>query len=60
MPKVARARSRAALVVAGAGALFWGYFWFGLTDLLVVLEQDSVFRKNYILESGWDCCSWSW
>lgn len=53
MPKVARARSRAARVVAGAGALFWGYFWFGLTDLLVVLDQDSVFRKNYILESGW-------
>ena len=40
-------------MVAGAGALFWGFFWFGLIDLLVVIEQDEIFHRDYILESGW-------
>jgi hypothetical protein len=33
--------------------LFWGFVWFGLIDLLVVVEQDVIFYQDYILESGW-------
>ena len=43
----------AARVVASAAAVFWGFFWFGLIDLLVVLEQDALFDRDYVLESGW-------
>jgi hypothetical protein len=34
-------------------ALFWGLFWFGLIDLLVVVQQDEQFRQDYLFESGW-------
>ena len=40
-------------VVAGGLAVFWGVFWFGLIDLLVVLDQDERFHEHYLLESGW-------
>jgi hypothetical protein len=53
VPTLHRARLRSARIVAGAGALFWGFFWFGLIDLLVVVEQDQIFYQDYILESGW-------
>jgi hypothetical protein len=43
----------AARVVAGAAAVFWGFFWFGLIDLLVVVLQDAEFHQHYLLESGW-------
>jgi hypothetical protein len=43
-----RLRALAALL-----AVFWGYLWFGLLDLLVVLEQDESFHRHYLLESGW-------
>jgi hypothetical protein len=33
--------------------VFWGYLWFGLTDLLVVVQQDESFRDHYLMESGW-------
>ncbi|MEP6817638.1 MAG: hypothetical protein ABI873_19040 [Marmoricola sp.] len=33
--------------------MFWGFFWFGLIDLLVVIEQDALFHENYMFESGW-------
>jgi hypothetical protein len=51
---MSRDRSRvAARVVACVAAVFWGFFWFGLIDLLVVVEQDAQFHQDYLLESGW-------
>lgn len=49
----ARGRRVAARVVAVLAAVFWGFFWFGLIDLLVVVEQDERFHEHYLLESGW-------
>jgi len=49
----ARGRRVAARVVAGLAAVLWGFFWFGLIDLLVVVEQDERFHEHYLLESGW-------
>jgi len=40
-------------VLAALLALFWGFFWFGLIDLLVVVEQDELFHDDYLMESGW-------
>lgn len=34
-------------------AVFWGFLWFGLIDLLVVVQQDERFREHYLFESGW-------
>lgn len=42
-----------ARIVAVAAAVFWGLLWFGLIDLLVVVEQDTGFAENYLFESGW-------
>ena len=42
-----------ARVVASVAAVFWGFLWFGLIDLLVVVEQDARFDENYMFESGW-------
>jgi hypothetical protein len=42
-----------ARLVASAAAIFWGFLWFGLIDLLVVVEQDADFDEHYLLESGW-------
>lgn len=47
------ARLVAARVVAAVAAVFWGLLWFGLIDLLVVVEQDARFDEDYIFESGW-------
>ena len=35
------------------GAIFWGFVWYGVIDLLVVVEQDARFYDDYLLESGW-------
>ena len=43
----------AARVFAGLAAVFWGFFWFGLIDLLVVVIQDEQFHEDYLFESGW-------
>lgn len=48
-----RRASTPARVVAALLAVFWGFFWFGLIDLLVVVEQDERFHEHYLLESGW-------
>ena len=40
-------------MLAGGLAVFWGFLWFGLIDLLVVLDQDERFHEHYLLESGW-------
>jgi hypothetical protein len=46
-------RHFAGRVVAVVAAVFWGFLWFGLIDLLVVVEQDHAFREHYLFESGW-------
>lgn len=55
MPAETMSRSRrvAAVVVAALAAVFWGFLWFGLIDLLVVVTQDEQFHEDYLLESGW-------
>jgi hypothetical protein len=40
-------------VAAVVAAAFWGFFWFGLIDLSVVVEQDERFHQHYLFESGW-------
>jgi len=47
------ARSSQARVVAIAAAIFWGVLFFGITDLLVVPDQDERFYEHYLLETGW-------
>jgi len=49
----ARGRRVVARVVAVLAAVLWGFFWFGLIDLLVVVTQDERFHEHYLLESGW-------
>ena len=39
--------------MAALAAVFWGLLWYGLIDLLVVVEQDEQFRQHYLFESGW-------
>ena len=46
-------RRVAARIVAGFAATFWALPWFGLIDLLVVVEQDEQFHEHYLFESGW-------
>jgi hypothetical protein len=46
-------RRVAARIVASVAAVFWGYLWFGLIDLLVVVQQDTRFGEHYLFESGW-------
>jgi len=40
-------------VISLAAALFWGVLFFGITDLLVVPDQDERFYEHYLLETGW-------
>lgn len=44
---------RAARVVAALATLGWGFFFFGIIDLLVVVIQDERFHDAYLLETGW-------
>jgi hypothetical protein len=46
-------RRKALRAVAGLGALFWGFFFYGLIDLLVPLVQGEGFYESYLLETGW-------
>ena len=48
-----RKRPLVALVVSVSAVVFWGFFWFGLIDLLVVVQQDDRFYEDYLFESGW-------
>jgi hypothetical protein len=51
---MSRFRSRVvARAVAFVAAVFWGFLWFGLIDLLVVVEQDTGFDEDYLFEFGW-------
>lgn len=40
-------------IVAGVVALFWLVPFFGLIDLLVVVENDPEWHESYLLEAGW-------
>ena len=40
-------------ILAVLAAAFWGVFFFGLIDLLVVPLQDEQFHEFYLLETGW-------
>ena len=40
-------------IVAGVVALFWLVPFFGLIDLLVVVENDPDWHESYLLEAGW-------
>ena len=40
-------------IVAGVVALFWLVGFFGLIDLLVVVENDPDWHDSYLLEAGW-------
>ena len=46
-------RRRWARAFAVLAAVFWGFAWFGLIDLLVVVQQDETFHTHYLFESGW-------
>jgi hypothetical protein len=46
-------RTTTARVVAALAAVLWGFFWFGVIDLLVVVIQDDRFHEHYLVESGW-------
>ena len=46
-------RPRARSTVAGLGALLWGFFFFGLIDLLVRFLPFDDFYATYLLETGW-------
>ena len=43
---------RGARVAAAVAAIGWGYFFFGLIDLLVIFIDDG-FYDVYLLETGW-------
>ena len=46
-------RRRARRAVAALGALFWGFFFYGLIDLLVPVVSMEGFYESYLLETGW-------
>jgi hypothetical protein len=46
-------RPRARRAVAGVGALLWGFFFYGLIDLLVRFVPIDDFYDTYLLETGW-------
>ena len=46
-------RPRARSTVAGLGALLWGFFFYGLIDLLVRFVPFDDFYETYLLETGW-------
>jgi hypothetical protein len=53
---VNRFRPRARRTVAALAAVFWGFFFFGLIDLIVgvlPLDQFYDFYDTYLLEAGW-------
>ena len=46
-------RPRARRAVAALAALVWGFFFFGLIDLLVRFVPVDDFYDTYLLETGW-------
>lgn len=48
-----RGRRFLARVVAAAGAAFWGFFFFGVIDLLTPFVEGDEFAAHYLMETGW-------
>ncbi len=46
-------RRLAARITAALAALFWGFFFFGVIDLLVPVLKTPGFYDSYLLETGW-------
>ncbi|HET7312297.1 MAG TPA: hypothetical protein VFJ17_13330 [Mycobacteriales bacterium] len=46
-------RPLAARIVAGLGALFWGWMFFGVQDTLTVFVEGKDFAAHYLMETGW-------
>src|SRR3978361_1274909 len=42
-----------ARLFAGAAVIFWGYFFFGLTDLLSPFIEGPAFYDSSLLSTGW-------
>ena len=53
-------RPRARRTVAALGALLWGFFFFGLIDLLASFLPFDDFYDYYVLEAGWGFCTSFW
>jgi hypothetical protein len=50
---VSRGRIGLARALAAVSAVWWGFFFFGLIDLMTVVVQDARFYEHYLLETGW-------
>lgn len=50
---VSRGRIGLARALAVGSAIWWGFLFFGLIDLMTVVIQDDRFYRHYLLESGW-------
>lgn len=48
-----RGRLVAARIIAGIGALFWGWLFFGVQDSLTVFVEGKDFAPHYLMETGW-------
>jgi hypothetical protein len=46
-------REVAARVLAAVAAVFWGFLFYGLQDLLTVFIEGPKFAQHYLVESGW-------
>lgn len=51
--KAAGTNEVAARAVAAGSALWWAFFFFGLIDLAVPIDQTPGFYESYLLETGW-------
>ena len=48
-----RSRRVLARVVPAAGAVLWGFFFYGLIDLLTPFVEGQLFAAHYLTETGW-------
>jgi hypothetical protein len=48
-----RVRNGLARVLAAAGAVFWGFFFFGLIDFMTPFTLGEEWADHYLLETGW-------
>jgi hypothetical protein len=39
--------------MAALGAVFWGFFFFGLIDLMSPFVEGELFAAHYLMETGW-------
>lgn len=46
-------RRLAARVLGAVAAVFWGWLFYGVQDLLTVFIEGPAFARHYLVESGW-------